>query len=264
VVEEVEPKMANPEKKKPLALEAYEILAESYAARIDEKPENAYLERPATLSLLPDVKGKRVLDCGCGPGIYTEWLVNHGAEVVAFDVSPKMLEFARKRVKEGAEFHLADLGKPLDFLENGKFDLVLCPLCLDYVEDWESIFREFHRTLKPDGIFAFSCEHPFMKFRHTDTDNYYRTKITEIEWGGFDVRVNMFSYYRPLGVMFDALWKAGFVVERFLEPNPVEEFKNKDPGTYEKLMKLPGQRKTRGPARRWKPRLTRQNVNQGE
>ncbi|WP_279387450.1 hypothetical protein [Rubrobacter taiwanensis] len=29
-------------------------------------------ERPATLSLLPDVAGKRVLDAGCGPGVYSE------------------------------------------------------------------------------------------------------------------------------------------------------------------------------------------------
>lgn len=53
----------------------YDALAEAYAARADTKPHNAYYERPATLSLLPDVVGKRVLDAGCGPGIYTEWLV---------------------------------------------------------------------------------------------------------------------------------------------------------------------------------------------
>jgi hypothetical protein len=54
----------------------YDELAEAYAARVETKPHNAYYERPATLSLLPDVKGKRVLDAGCGPGVYTGWLVN--------------------------------------------------------------------------------------------------------------------------------------------------------------------------------------------
>lgn len=67
----------------PIALEAYEKLAERYAALIDTKAENAYYERPATLSLLPDVKGKRVLDAGCGSGLYSEWLLDHGAEVEA-------------------------------------------------------------------------------------------------------------------------------------------------------------------------------------
>ena len=53
---------------KPLALEAFEQLAEAYARLVDTKPHNAYYERPATLSLLPDVAGLRVLDAGCGPG----------------------------------------------------------------------------------------------------------------------------------------------------------------------------------------------------
>jgi hypothetical protein len=75
----------------PIALAAYDALAESYAALVDTKPHNAYYERPVTLSLLPDVSGKRVLDAGCGPGVYAEWLVRQGAEVVAVDVNEKMV-----------------------------------------------------------------------------------------------------------------------------------------------------------------------------
>jgi ubiquinone/menaquinone biosynthesis C-methylase UbiE len=60
---------------KPIALDAYETLAAAYAAVIDTKPHNAYYERPATLSLMPEVKGKRVLDAGCGTGVYSEWLI---------------------------------------------------------------------------------------------------------------------------------------------------------------------------------------------
>ncbi len=43
------------QKSQPVAQQAYDVLAEAYAARIDTKPHNAYYERPATLSLLPDV-----------------------------------------------------------------------------------------------------------------------------------------------------------------------------------------------------------------
>jgi ubiquinone/menaquinone biosynthesis C-methylase UbiE len=60
---------------KPIALDAYETLAAAYAAVIDTKRHNAYYERPATLSLMPEVKGKRVLDAGCGTGVYSEWLI---------------------------------------------------------------------------------------------------------------------------------------------------------------------------------------------
>jgi len=51
--------------KKPIALEAYETLAERYAALVDTKPENAYYERPATPSLLPDVRTTRLSMCEC-------------------------------------------------------------------------------------------------------------------------------------------------------------------------------------------------------
>ena len=48
-------------------------------------------------SLLGDVDGKRVLDAGCGPGHYTEWLIAHGATVLAIDSSPRMVQLARQR-----------------------------------------------------------------------------------------------------------------------------------------------------------------------
>jgi ubiquinone/menaquinone biosynthesis C-methylase UbiE len=48
---------------------------------------NSYYERPATIELLGNVHGKRVLEVGCGTGPLTEWLVAHGAAVVACDVS---------------------------------------------------------------------------------------------------------------------------------------------------------------------------------
>src|SRR6185369_2672716 len=113
---------------KPIALDAYESLAEAYASVIDTKPHNAYYERPATLSLLPDVVGKRVLDAGCGPGWYSEWLIERGASVTALDVSPRMVELARRRTRQRVEVHQADLGQPLDFLAGDSFDLVLSAL----------------------------------------------------------------------------------------------------------------------------------------
>src|ERR1700741_4608687 len=121
---------------KPLALDAYEQLAEAYAALVDTKPHNAYYERPATLSLLPDVAGLHVLDAGCGPGVYTEWLLGRGARVVAFDASPRMVALARARVGDRARIHEGAAEGELGFVEDDAFDLVLSPLVLDCVGDW--------------------------------------------------------------------------------------------------------------------------------
>lgn len=79
----------------PVSREAYDKLANSYSDRAPTKPHNAYYERPVTLSLLGDIRGRRVLDAACGPGIYAELLADSGAEVIGFDASEKIVTLAR-------------------------------------------------------------------------------------------------------------------------------------------------------------------------
>ena len=81
---------------KPLAYEAYQRLADDYARCVDTKPHNAFYERPATLALLPNVRGMQVLDAGCGPGAYAEELLNRGAHVISVDASDRMIELAQR------------------------------------------------------------------------------------------------------------------------------------------------------------------------
>ncbi|HJQ67793.1 MAG TPA: class I SAM-dependent methyltransferase [Blastocatellia bacterium] len=224
----------------PIALDAYEALAEAYAAAVDTKPHNAYCERPATLSLLPDVKGKRVLDAGCGPGVYSEWLVARGAEVVALDVSPKMVELAKQRLGRAVDVRQADLGKPLDFLDDSSFDLVLSPLVLEYIEDWAGAFSEFYRVLRPAGHLVFSVTHPLFDFLYFKSNDYYKTELVASEWRGFrPLRVKMPSFRRPLEAMINPLVAAGFRIERIVEPKPTEEFRRADPEEYEELSRQP-------------------------
>lgn len=225
---------------KPIAFDAYEILAEAYASVVDTKPHNAYCERPATLSLLPEVKNKRVLDAGCGPGVYSEWLLEHGAEVVAVDASLKMVELARQRLGGAAEVRQADLSKPLDFLPDASFDVVLSPLVLEYIEDWSGVFAECYRILRPEGHFIFSVTHPFSDYLYFKSVNYYETELVGSEWRGFaPVKVHMPSFRRSLGEMLNPLLEAGFHPERIIEPKPTEEFKAADPKHYEELSRLP-------------------------
>jgi SAM-dependent methyltransferase len=228
----------NAKKDKPIAQDAYDSLAESYAALIDTKPHNAYYEQPATLSLLPDVQGKRVLDAGCGPGSYAEWLVNNGAGVVAFDVNEKMIQLARERLGDKAEILHADLRNPLDFLDSDSFDIVISPLVLDYVEDWGPVFSEFYRVLKKGGVLVFSIEHPYTKYAiYHETSNYFKTETVEYTWKGFGAPVNVPSYRRPFSEVINPLVEVGFTLDKLLEPLPTEKFREKD---YEKLIKRPG------------------------
>ncbi len=223
----------------PLALEAYEALAEAYAAKIDTKPHNAFYERPATLSLLPNVNGLDVLDAGCGPGAYAEWLLDHGARVVALDASPKMIELARARTRHRATFHCADLASDLPFVPDTAFDLVLAPLVLDYIADWLAVFRRFFRALKPGGLFVFSVGHPAFDAAYYKTENYFAVESVSALWKGFGPHVVVPAYRRPLAEIFNPLLAAGFTLERVLEPLPTADFRQADPERYQRLQNEP-------------------------
>jgi SAM-dependent methyltransferase len=227
--------------REPIALDAYEQLADAFAARIDTKAHNAFYERPATLALLPPVEGKRVLDAGCGPGVYAEWLVERGALVVGLDVSPRMIELARGRLQGCVQLRQADLGLPLDFLDAASFDVVLSALVLDYVEDWAAVFREFFRVLREPGCLVFSVCHPFDEFfDHHPHGNYFDVEQVEWVFAGFGAPVRVPNFRRPLGAMLDPLLAAGFQLERLVEPRPIPEFREQEPRDYEKLMRTPG------------------------
>ncbi|MBN2304200.1 MAG: class I SAM-dependent methyltransferase [Anaerolineae bacterium] len=230
----------NPADNKPLALDAYEQLAERYDARIDTKPHNAYYERPATLALLPEVAGQHVLDAGCGPGWYAAWMLDRGADVVALDASPTMIALAQKRTGGRGEFHRADMSQPLDFLAGESFDLVLSALAIHYVPDAAPLFAEFARVLKPGGRFVFSTAHPMFDYLYFKSDNYFAVEPVGVDWDGFGGDpVYVPCYRQPLQHITEALWRTGFLIERIIEPLPTEEFKRADPESYEKLLRRP-------------------------
>lgn len=235
--------MSDEREDKPIALDAYDLLAESYAALVDTKPHNAYYERPATLSLLPDVRNKKVLDAGCGPGVYSEWLADRGAEVVAFDVNEKMVQLARERLGTKVRVVQADLGMPLGFLADASFDIVLSALVLNYVRDWGAVFRESYRVLRQGGLLIFSVDHPFADpsiHNENERVNYFQTELVEYEWTGFGTPVRVPSYRRPLSAMINPPLEAGFALDRLLEPVPTEKFRQQAPQDYEELSRRPG------------------------
>lgn len=224
---------------KPLAYEAYQKLADSYAALIDTKPHNAYCERPAMVALWPDLAGKRVLDAGCGPGKYFELLAARGALVTGIDVSDRMIELARQRLGPEADLRIVDLSQPLEMFPDTYFDFVNAPLCLDYIEDWKAVFKEFRRILKPSGLLQFSCGHPATDADLHQTRKYYQVEEVEYVWKGFETPVLMPSFRRPLQEILMPLIEEGFQILKLVEPMPTEEFRAADPRRYQILMHRP-------------------------
>lgn len=222
-----------------ISLGSYEQMAEYYYNDVDTKPFNAYYERPATLSLLPCVQGKKVVDAGCAAGWYSQWLLDHGATVTALDFSPRMIEMTKKRVGSKADVIQADLNNPLSFLPDSSSDIILSSLTLHYLRDWTGIMAEFYRALQQNGYLIFSVHHPFMDFAEFQCDNYFATELLLDEWETPAGKVPVQFYRRPLHEIIAAVLDAGFIIEKVLEPMPTEKFLELQPKTYAQLTKKP-------------------------
>jgi ubiquinone biosynthesis O-methyltransferase len=110
------------------------------------------LERQLILEFVGDVKGRRVLDVGCGDGEFAVELANRGATVVGIDASAEMIEAARSRATPAnadVTFQVA-VAERLPF-QAGQFDVVTAITILCFVDDAAPVFREIARVLRPGG-----------------------------------------------------------------------------------------------------------------
>lgn len=118
-------------------------------------PLNAY---HAAVLTLGDVRGKRVLDLGCGDGWFSVILAKRGAKVTGFDVSVEAVRTARDRgsandVVDRTSFAVASAYE-LPF-QDATFDLVSGMAILHHVSDKQRVALELRRILKPGGRAVF-------------------------------------------------------------------------------------------------------------
>ena len=195
---------------------------------------DSYFQRfyawPASRETLPDVREARVLVAGCGRGDHVGWFLDRGATVTGVDVSERALDAARDRFGDGAEgatFQRADLAEPLDF-EDGAFDLAFSHLVLGHVREWGPVFAEFERVLAPGGTLVVTVVHPAYLRRRKDVERYYDVEEFRVAVPGVDIP----TYYRPPSAMLAPLLDAGFALEAFVEPEPLDALADYDPERY--------------------------------
>ena len=228
------------DEEQPIALEAYEELAERYSALAERKAENGYMEHPAMRAALGGVRGLSVLDAGCGPGLLAAYLLAGGAAVTGFDISPKMIELARRRNGAAARFFVADMARDIPGLGEGEFDVVASSLAMDYVRDWRAPLAAFRRALKPGGRLVFTVQHPISSYVFYRPPSATGVHLVSAEWRGFGGRpVTVPDYYRSFEEMVNPLAAAGFVLERVSDVKPAPELKSSDPVAFERYSREP-------------------------
>lgn len=218
-------------------LAAYEHMAKAYSDAIEHKAHNAYYDRPAVLSLIENVEGKKVLDAACGPGKYAEILISQGADLIGLDISPNMIAEAKQRNGANGRFLVHDLAHPMDMLADQSIDLIVCALAMHYIEDWTLTVQEYHRVLKNEAYIVLSIEHPFQEYLYHKTGQYFGVESVSAYWGSFGVEVP--AYRRSLQQCLLPFTEHGFVLEKLIEPKPVAEFEERDPKYWKILNQFP-------------------------
>lgn len=179
--------------------------------------------------LLPEFKGKRVLDLGCGYGWHCQYAIEHGAKIVTgVDISEKMLKVAKQKTEDRICYIQMPI-EDISFDENS-FDVVISSLAFHYVESFEVIAEKVAACLVHGGDFVFSVEHPVFTaygnqdwyydengdILHFPVDKYFFEGKRTADFLGEKV----VKYHKTLTTYLNGLMQGGFELTGVVEPQP--------------------------------------------
>ncbi|MBI5045856.1 MAG: methyltransferase domain-containing protein [Candidatus Niyogibacteria bacterium] len=186
---------------------------------------------PNLLRVLNISRGEKVFDLACGQGFFAREFAKLGAKVSGTDISPELIEIARKRSPADIAFYVAPAHK-LSFARNGEFDAVIAVFALQNMENLSEVFMEVRRVLVVGGRFIMVLNHPAFRIpkrsswgwdeknrtQYRRVDRYLSSEKSAIAMHpGEENGAQTFSYHRSLQDFFKALAKNGFAVSRLEE-----------------------------------------------
>ena len=185
--------------------ESYDRVADEYALRIFNELQNKPLDRQLLNRFAADVEGRgAVCDLGCGPGHVARYLRGVGAAVFGLDLSPGMLEQAR-RLNPDIEFR-EGIMMALDFPEAALGGITAFYAIVHFPkESLPAVFREMKRVLRPGGLLL-------LAFHMGDE------VLRERELWGRPVSMNFYLF--PPAEIRAALESAGFAIEEVVKREP--------------------------------------------
>jgi ubiquinone/menaquinone biosynthesis C-methylase UbiE len=182
---------------------------------------------PVAIRACGDVRGRQVLDCGCGEGRFSRMLLECGAaHVLGVDLCVPMIEAANQLAAGKDTYRVADV-EDLSFLSDSSFDVAVSYLNQCDLPAFEANTREVFRVLKPGGRFVVVTVHPMRSAdgpwmrtdgvkQHYILDRYFDEGARRWNMLGVDVT----NIHRTLSTYIQAYRQAGFTIDEFIEPAP--------------------------------------------
>jgi Methylase involved in ubiquinone/menaquinone biosynthesis len=209
---------------------AYDVIAKEFYEWRKSKKRRGFYERlvilPSLLKLLGDVKGKKILDIGCGPGLYASLLTQKGAVVHGIDISSELIGIAKKEAPT-AELIIGDATR-LPY-KNLEFDIIIALHVLYYLKSWDQVLKEIHAVLKKGGIFIFFISNPFAhKFKRQKwffkrfrvIKGYFDEGEKYTRMGLKNKKVKMVQYHKTFATIIKLSIKYGFEIIDYEDFNP--------------------------------------------
>lgn len=217
---------------------------------------------PATERLLAIQPDQLVLDVACGNGVMARRLAQLGARVVACDFSANLIERARARSGELAnriEYRIVDATDQAQLLSLGerRFDAAVCNMALMDMAEIDPLFAALAQLLKPGRPFVFSVMHPcfntsattlMMEEESRDGELVVTYSVRVLKYIGMEPAkglamvgqpVPQYYFHRPLNTLFNACFRAGFVLDGIEEPVFDESAQSQRPLSWANFRSIP-------------------------
>src|SRR3989344_1642066 len=142
------------------------------------------------------LKGKKILDIGCGRGGYSRQFAIEGAKVTALDITREYFQNI-----ENVSFSLGDATK-MSFKDNS-FDFIFCSSIIEHIKQPEKLVSEIHRVLKKGAV----CYLSFPPFwspvgSHQFKPFHYLGEKAAIKLSRFFYKVRSFTYDDKYGKLY--------------------------------------------------------------
>jgi SAM-dependent methyltransferase len=188
--------------------------------REDEITWGMFGARESDLGVLGEVDGLDVIDLGCGTGYFSAWLARRGARPVGVDVTPAQLDTARRlQAETGIEFPLIEASAESVPLPDESFDLAFSEYGASIWCDPALWLPEAFRLLRPGGRLVFLRGTTLLNLCALEDEEATSTTLQRPQRGMLrtDWPDGGVEFHPGTGDMFQALRRAGFVVDDFLE-----------------------------------------------